>query len=287
MKAKLLADFRQPVLDAVEVRVARTPEEMARLAPPEVPPPAYASGVAYPSMRLVLLTMTAPATSEGVDLDEVFRHELAHIALRDAVGATHVPLWFNEGVAVHASGEHPWMRVQALWNAAVSDTLLPLADVDAAFPEGRYEVSVAYAQAADLVRFLRRDADRERFATLLARMRKGQPFASALTDAYGTDLRTLEYQWHEDVKRRFSVVPMITGGSILWVAALAILVAAFVKRRRRSKAILARWAAEEAAEDARRQRMHEWLAQSEEGPRVPPSQRVPVVVHDGRPHVLH
>ena len=43
-KAKLADEFGQPVLDHVEVRITRTPEEMASLAPVGMPPPTYATG---------------------------------------------------------------------------------------------------------------------------------------------------------------------------------------------------------------------------------------------------
>ncbi len=91
----------------------------------------------------------------------------------------------------------------------------PLADLDRGFPAGGYEVSIAYAESADFVRFLMRDADRARFGSFVERMRAGAGFDRALEDAYGTDLRKLEYEWREDMGHHFSVIPMLTGGGVL------------------------------------------------------------------------
>lgn len=290
IKRELTEAFDVPVLEHVEVRVAPTASDMALLAPRGVP--AYASGVAFPRLHLVLLSMLAPEGANAVDLDEVFRHELAHIALEDATLGQHVPAWFNEGLAVGLSGENQYDRLSALWHATTSGTLLPLSDLDRSFPKNRSEVNVAYAESADFVRFLMRRTDRARFSSMIHRVREGHPFERAIADAYGSDLRKLEFQWRTDVEKRYSVIPILTGGGIIWVGVIGALVAAYVKRRRRTKAILARWEREEALEDA-------WRAHDAGQTERPSTARlmVPsitkakaaakVVEHGGRWHTLH
>ena len=59
---------------------------MAKLAPTGAPPPAYAVGVAYPALRLILLSMVTPDKWLPPDLDAVYTHELSHVALHEAVG---------------------------------------------------------------------------------------------------------------------------------------------------------------------------------------------------------
>jgi hypothetical protein len=250
IKAELSAALGQEVLSHVTIRVAPTVMDMARLAPPNVPPPAYASGVAYHGIHLVLLSMLQPRGAEAVDLDEVLRHELVHVALEDAVLGKHVPLWFNEGLAVSLSGELAMARTKTLWDATLSGTLLPLSDLERHFPTDHFEVSIAYAESADFMRFLSRRADRVRFASLIDRVRSGQPFDRAVADAYGGELRRLEFEWRAELERRFSVLPALTGGAAIWLLVMGILIVAYVRRRRRSNAILARWAKEEALEDA-------------------------------------
>ncbi|MDB4995015.1 MAG: hypothetical protein JWM74_2447 [Myxococcaceae bacterium] len=294
MKEKIANDLGQPVLDHVELRVARTASEMATLAPEDLPPPAYASGVAYPPLHLMLLTLESPdAGQDAPDIEEVFRHELVHVALEDAVLGQHVPRWFNEGLAVHESGESRFARTKTLWDATLAKTILPLSDLDQGFPRDRYEVNIAYAESADFVRFLLRDADRARFTSLIERVRQGTSFDRALTDAYGTDVRKLEYQWREELGKRYTMLPIITGGSLIWVFLFFAMIYGYIKRRRRAKATLDRWEIEEAAVDAA-------IAEAEERERVllasntahaaaagGPRAALPVVEHDGTWHTLH
>jgi hypothetical protein len=292
-RAHLSEDFGQPALDHVLVRIARTREQMPALAPEGEQVPDYAAGVAYTSVHAVVLTLQAPDTWEAPNLAEVLKHELTHVALADAVAYHHVPRWFDEGLAIRESGESPYLRTKELWDATVGRRLLPLADLDRGFPSDHYEVTEAYAESADFVRFLMRDADRARFGSLLQRVRSGVAFDRTLDDAYGADTRKLEFEWHEELSRRFGIIPTLTGGGLLWILVTGLAVVAWMKKRRRAKAKLAEWAQEEAEADAAivASRADPTIStpppatQDEEVPPQVPS--IPVVEHEGRWHILH
>ncbi len=292
-RSRLAVELGQPVLDHVLMRVARDPEQMSALAPVGSPPFGYAEGMAYPSMRLALLSLKAPHTWEATDLVTLSRHELMHLALNDAIGDHHVPRWFDEGLAIHESGEHWTDRLGTLWQATLAKTLLSFADLDRGFPADGSDVGVAYAESADVVRFLMRDDDRARFGSLVQRLRAGTRFDRAVGDAYDTDLRKLEYEWRTEVSHRFGVVPLLTGGGALWGLIVVLAGAAYVKRRRRARAKLEQWEREEAATDAAAATEREQLEREKlipgEDDEVPPHIRreVPVVEHEGRWYILH
>jgi hypothetical protein len=282
-KSELSSWFGQNILDRVEVRLARSQEDMNALAPIGSPPPRYAVGVAYPALHLILISLREPKTAEATDVDEVLKHELVHVALWDATQGHHVPLWFNEGLAVYASGESSFLRTRTLWDATLSKTILPLDELDRGFPEENQQVSIAYAESADFVRFLLRDEDRARFGSLIERVRKGAPFDRALSDAYGDSTRKLEYQWREELDKRFSFWPVLTGSSMVWALIIGILIVAYVRRRRKSRETLARWAREEAEEDRRRAE----IVTANEPDALVVRRAVPAIEHDGEWHTLH
>ncbi|MCA9631733.1 MAG: hypothetical protein KC766_28955 [Myxococcales bacterium] len=315
----LLADEKKSS-PPVWVIVARSPGEMASLAPEGYPPPAYASGVAYSSIGLVLLTIDPVHPGQPHVLEEVFRHELAHVALYDAVGGAHVPRWFNEGFAVHVSGESSLARLQTLWMATVGNGLIPLSRIDAGFPADSDKAAVAYAQSADIVRYLLRRQDSERFSSLLERVRPkageaGQPFEAAFNDAFGTSLGQLEYEWRADAAKRYTFWPVLFSGGFVWAGALVLFGLAWRRRRKHHFETLARWEREEAEEDRRRAlaqsavRVHIVVPGAESsialremgaepdiddveerpsGEMAPPSERgVPKVRHEGSWHTLH
>ncbi|MFZ5895971.1 MAG: peptidase MA family metallohydrolase [Myxococcota bacterium] len=286
------------VLSHVRVDVARTPGEMATLAPADAPYPEYAAGVAYSEIGLVLLSLSPVHPTSEHNLVQVFRHELAHIALFDAVAGRHVPRWFNEGFAVFASGESSFERLRTLWLASVADTLPPLSQLDTGFPANEADAEIAYAEAVDVVRFLVRKREHFRFQGLVERVRAGEEFASSLKDAYGVDLPLLEQEWREDVARRYTFWPVLLSGTFVWVGVLGLFVLGWRKKRLRAKLTLSRWAEEEAREDEMRARLadgqsprvHIVLARGpHQGlPPMPlPETDVPKVQHEGQWHTLH
>jgi hypothetical protein len=285
---------------------------MATFAPPNAPYPDYAAGVAYPEIGLVLLTVKPVHPNSSQDLAEVFRHELAHVALEDAVSGRPIPRWFNEGFAVLASGETSFVRMQTLWTATVSDNLLSLAQLERTFPSSESEASIAYAEAADVVRFLVKREERHRFRGLISRLRDGESMDAALLNSYGEETATLESEWRDEVAKRYTFYPVLFSGSLIWAGTLGLFALGWRKKRKKAKATLARWATEEAAEDELRRRaplradpaapaprVHIVLTRAQQAaddapPTIPPAalQRipeieVPKVEHDGQWHTLH
>ncbi len=301
--------FGFSVLDHVTVHVARTAGEMTTLAPEGSPFPKYAEGVAYPRLGLILLTIEPKHPNSAHDLAEVFRHELSHLALYEALAGQHVPLWLNEGFAIHLSGESSLARMQTLWTATLAETLMPLSQLDRGFPDDIVETPIAYAQAGDVVRHLLRTRYSQRFVAMLRRVRGGQPFAHAMTDSYGFEpyglgSNSLEDEWRRDVAKRYSFWPVLLSGSMVWFGALGLFAVGYYRRRKEQKQTLARWAVEEAMADGQAaaraapapQRMHIVLAPKDAArdPAITPGFKkptrdmdVPKVEHEGSWHTLH
>jgi hypothetical protein len=300
VRRELAERLGEDVLPRVRVDIARTPGEMEGLAPEGAPYPSYAAGVAYSEIGLVLLTLAPRYAGADHDVEEIFRHELAHVALHDALLGKPVPRWFNEGFAVLASGETSTKRLFTLWRATLADTLIPFHDVERRFPNDEASAEVAYAEAVDLVRFMIRDREQHRFRGLIAHLRDGNTLDASMRDSYGIDLITLEREWREDIAKRYTFWPVLFSGTAVWGVILGLAVVTWRKRRRRARATLDRWEREEAAEDARRRsqdsapRIHIVLTRTTSpaastplptAAQEPPD--VPKVQHEGQWHTLH
>lgn len=232
-RAALATSLGQSVLERVELRIGRTPEEMALLAPVDAPPGQHATAAAYPSLSLIVLSVRnadgAPSTFE-----ESFRHQLAHIALSDAAAGRPLPRWLHEGFAIQASGEATVARAQILWTAHVRKSLLSFGSLDV-FPADPRTARIAWAESADFVRYLQKD--HARFAAAIAHARNGDALDRAFADAYGADVRGLEQAWRDDLGTRCVTIPLAVGAFGGWGVAIAALVAR--KRRRRKQALAA------------------------------------------------
>lgn len=238
-------------LPPIRVRVAVDPEGMAALAPVGAPPPPYAVGVAYPRLRLILLTLTAPETWERPDLRATLVHEMSHVALELAVERedgtrADLPLWMVEGIAIYQARERSIERVQTLWSASFRGDIIPLDDLDERFPERPHQVDLAYAQSADFVAWLLRRSGPEKLGEMLSRLRRGQRFEVAVSQTWSAGIGQLEVEWREDLSNRFSALPLFATGGGAWALVALLAFVAWSRRKQRTAEIEARWATEDA-----------------------------------------
>lgn len=247
--ASLQTQFGLRALPPIEIRLVPDPDTMRALAPPEAPPPAYAVGVAYPSLRLTLVSASAPRTWEASDVRRVLRHELSHLLLAVATNNAPLPRWFSEGVAVEQAGEHSWDRFEELARASAFDRLIPFHELDSAFSDRSSRVDLAYAQSADFVGFLLRKDGHARLGVFSNHLRDGVVFDDGMRRTWGMSLRSAESSWRDEVKNRHLLLPFVLGSSALWVGSAGLLFVAFLRARRRGKRILARWAEDDARAD--------------------------------------
>lgn len=121
--------------------------------------------------------------------EETLTHELTHLLTHQLMGEPYddLPFWLSEGLATYAEGGP----------RQISSHPLPLYTLDA-YPDTRWEISLAYAQAQSLVAFLIQEkGGGEKLKLLLATMAKGETLDNALLSVYGFDRQGLERSWRE------------------------------------------------------------------------------------------
>jgi hypothetical protein len=195
--------------------------------------PAWGAGVAMPGARTIVIR------ADAGDPFRILRHELAHLALHEAVRGR-VPRWFDEGWATWAAGE--WDRLTALglhWRVA-RGALPDLRALDAALGGGTGDADAAYAFAVTAVTELARRNPTGQLTPLFDRLQQGIPFDSAVTLTTGLPPDRFEVAWKRTLRRRYGIVTWLMAGG-LWVilAGLPFLLLAIRSRRdRRRRAAL-------------------------------------------------
>jgi hypothetical protein len=187
--------------------------------------PGWGAGIALPGARTILLR------ADQDDLPRTLRHELAHLALHEAV-RVRVPLWFDEGYAAWAAGE--WERFGGLeLNLAVVRGAVPsLTALDGALRGSASTAEAAYALAASAVTELARRNPTGTLVPLLQHLERGEDFDAAVRSTTGLSVERFEDEWRRTVKRRYTLGQwLIAGGG--W-AVVAVLLLWLVRRRRRA-----------------------------------------------------
>jgi hypothetical protein len=167
--------------------------------------PAWGAAIALPGARTILLR------ADVEDLYQTLRHELAHLALHQAVDVR-VPLWFDEGYASWSAGE--WDRLGTLeLNLAVVHGVLPdLRTLDGALRGSASTADVSYALAASAVAELARRNPSGSLGPLMHRLGAGTDFEAAVLATTGLTMPQFEAEWRRTLRRRYSLGTWLLAG---------------------------------------------------------------------------
>jgi hypothetical protein len=188
--------------------------------------PGWGAGAAFPSTNTIVLVA-------GGTIDQVLRHELAHLTLRNAVGR--VPLWFDEGYASRAAGE--WSRLEALrvnW-AMVRGRVPSLIRLNRELRSGAASARASYALATTAVLYLERLGREQGLSHLMRALGETSDFDGALRRTYGLTLDQFEGRWREEIRKRYGWLVLATSFSVFWSVVAVALLTLWARRRRRDR----------------------------------------------------
>jgi len=223
--------------------------------------PEWGAAVAFPeSSRLVMQGRNAG--SDAGDPVEVLRHELAHLALHEALGDL-PPRWFDEGYASYAANEVARDAVLGANLALLFRGMPALDSLDAGFAGGSLRAEGTYALSYRAVAELAAQ-DPERGLTLFFRYWKETGrFESAVRSAYGITQGQFEEIWRARTRRRYGGLALAADLSIAAAVTLFIVMPFYVIRRRRDRLRMAALVrADEEADRRERESVIEALLRS-------------------------
>ncbi len=229
--------------------------------------PEWGAAVAFPREGRIVLQGRSAGSDAG-DPARTLRHELAHLALWEALGGR-IPRWFDEGYASWAAGE--WGREEILTTslALVIRGAPSVEELESWFGQGPTRARNAYALSHRAVAEMAA-LDGERGLALFFRYwSESGSIDSALRRAYGLTLDGFDRHWGRRTQLRYGALAVV-GNLSLALALMGILVAPlFLVRRRRDKLRLAALRAEDAEAERKRLLEDGQLGASPDGERDP------------------
>lgn len=195
--------------------------------------PEWGAAFAMPEQRRIIMQGRGAGSDAG-DPRVVLRHELAHLALHEAMGAL-PPRWFDEGYASFAAGE--WTREQAFETslAMVWRTLPTLEELERGFTGGGMEASWSYAMAHRVVSELEELGGDTGLTNFLRYWRQTASFEKAVRGAYGLTGEAFENHWRARTRSRYGALSFVTNVSVAVGVFSMVVVPLFVIRRRRDR----------------------------------------------------
>ena len=224
------------------IRVVLAPErsDWARQTAP------WTAGLALgASGEVVIFPARAPGYPHH-SLEDVLRHEVAHVLIARAAAGHPVPRWFNEGLAMAA--ERAWGfedQIRVLYQL-VGGPRPSLTDIDRWFFADRGSQTRAYALSGAFVRDLLERHGPAVPGEVLARVRRGLRFDVAFADAVGLELPDAESDFWRRKRIWTTWVPIVTSSATLWMVVTFIAILAIRRRRQKDEEIRKRWDQERA-----------------------------------------
>lgn len=206
--------------------------------------PEWGAAIAFPEEQRIVMQGSSAGSDAG-DPRTVLRHELAHLALHEAMGNL-PPRWFDEGYASYSAGE--WGRDELLaTNLALFMRRMPgLEQLDDGFHGGSSAAEASYALShraiADLAAL-----DPERGLSLFFKYwRESRRLDAAVRAAFGLTLADFEERWQQHTRRRFGGLALFGDITVAAFVTLVLTIPLYVARRRRYRRRLEAMATAEA-----------------------------------------
>ncbi len=194
----------------------------------------WAAALAFVEQRRVVMQGRSANSGAGSPL-QVLRHELAHIALHDHLGAL-APRWFEEGYASYAAGEERTDNFLSANAALVFRGMPSLAALDTLLANRRgTDARAGYALALRAVSDLAA-MDRERgLAPLFAAWKERGSFDLAMRRAYAQTSDDFERDWRRRTRWQFAFLAVAVNSAMGGLVLVAMLVPLYRARRRRQQ----------------------------------------------------
>lgn len=259
--------------EPVEIAIASDDAQFRRLVGAGAPE--WGSAIAIPAERRIVMQGNRAGSDAGDPL-VVLRHELAHLALHEAMGDL-PPRWFDEGYASVAAGE--WNRETAFETSIglVLRTLPSRDTLEAGFYAGASRAEWSYAVAHRIVDEMTGLDPVNGLDNFFAYWKEAGSFEVALRRAYGMTGVQFDKHWQQRTRKRYGMLALVANLSVVGGIFGLLLGPLFWMRRRRDRRKLeAMRAADAAQEQALRESALEALlagADAEPGPFGSPDDR--------------
>ena len=229
--------------EVVTVTIAHTLKEFRAYAPglAQLNIAGFANG-----SKSIIVVKSPQLGKYDSDYRGTLRHELVHILLHRNVDTERLPRWLNEGLSMSLANELRWRSALVVGQQFMQGRIIDYHKLDGQFlkPGSESQFGDAYAQALSLTRFYRNTLGEEVFWKVLGGM-KSMSLSEALalhspyteSDLWGKYESSL-WQW--------MFISTLSSGTVFAPAAL-LLVIAFFRKRRKGKALMAKWEREERA----------------------------------------
>ena len=165
-------------------------------------PQEWTGGVAFPRYDIMAIGIAPGNIDWG---KRAVAHELTHLVIGQMTLNPYnsLPVWLDEGLAMHTEGTLEPIYASLLNKAVVESKLISVQSLSSPFSAYADEATLSYAESYSLVEFLISSYGRDKMLELLNTFRQGSSYDGALQTVYGFDMGGLNSLWREYVTKQY------------------------------------------------------------------------------------
>jgi hypothetical protein len=207
--------------------------------------PDWGEGIADPVRNLIVLR--SPKLSQNqIRFPKLVKHELIHILVGQSLQHPDaIPRWFNEGIAIYFSHEEGFSVGQAISKALISNSIIPLDEIDDVLKFQQAKARLAYEESYSAVLFLEEEFGYDDLIRLIRELRTGKSFDEAFLDIFGVEFFAFEWDWNQAIEKKYRWRFLFDFETYLWILILFLFILVIVAIRIRNRKILRKWEKEE------------------------------------------
>jgi hypothetical protein len=240
------ATWARPTSLPIRVQLTGSEKEFQEVTRQGIPD--WGAGCAFPSENTIFLKARGRPWG-AASLADIAAHELAHVLLSQTAGGQPVPRWFDEGLAMWAAGEWEWQQEFTMVRAALTHSLVPLADIDAVLGFGASKAGLAYAESQAAFLWLQERMGRPAMTEFIRDLPESG-FAPALVRRIGLDLPAFDHEIIKFFSHRYRWPALLNDDMIFWAGITLLFVLAYLATWWRTRRIVKRWQHEDTVYDA-------------------------------------
>lgn len=201
---RLYADTGAHLERPISIYIYASPQDLraAMIFPRE-----WTGGVAFPEFGTIAIGVPVNQLDWG---KKAVAHELGHMVVHQVTfspyGAS-LPVWLNEGLAMHAEGERDFYLELLLRKAATEGRLFSVRSLSSPFSAKPEDAYLSYAQSQSLVEFLIQNYGKGKMLELLNLLKEGSSVDEALLAVYGFDQSGLDSLWKAYIASKTKATP--------------------------------------------------------------------------------
>ncbi len=190
---------------------------------------AWVAGHANSAVGVVMVVIE-PGVNQSIFMEQRIPHELMHVMLYRSIGAGYkdLPAWLREGTATltEVSPNPDYDRVLAA--AGANNTMIPIKDLCASFPQNADTAFLAYAESRSFIHYLQSTYGSAKLLSLVSVYADGVDCERGAENAYGVSLSKLEMDWRASALGQNAILPALRNLSPYLILLCLILLIPFI-----------------------------------------------------------